>query len=328
MERLSLKNLIFGIVTVPLFATAACSTEGSATIVCSPGQSADCQCLNGGIAKMLCLPDGSGYGPCQCDGADGSGSNAGGVGGTSSAPVAGSGANGGTSVAGAGDQIAGAGVLDASADGQAAGPGGLDAAVGGLMDAGPDGNAGTAGSSTTAGSGGTAGSAGAAGAAGTTNPATDDLDEVRQICVDTINNFRATVGLSPLARAPANVEACSDEGAKQDGESGNAHGSAGNCSAWRLSGSPLRGGQNACPGYRVGGWGGMGSTLGEVLVFCLNQMWAEGEPPQGRAACMQDYAGCFLKHGHYINMTDTSYTAVSCGFFNMGNNTWWMNQDF
>jgi hypothetical protein len=61
------------------------------------------------------------------------------------------------------------------------------------------------------------------------------------------------------------------------------------------------------------------------------QMWAEGEPPQGEAECMEEYyagnTACFLAHGHYLNMKGKS-KGVSCGFYKMMNGRYWMNQDF
>jgi hypothetical protein len=64
------------------------------------------------------------------------------------------------------------------------------------------------------------------------------------------------------------------------------------------------------------------------LKRCLGQMWAEGEPPNGVAACTADRTGCFPMYGHWINMTSTNSRVVSCGFYDMGNGQYWMNQDF
>jgi hypothetical protein len=111
---------------------------------------------------------------------------------------------------------------------------------------------------------------------------------------------------------------CSDMGAKKDGDSGKAHGSAADCSKLGL------GGQNSCPGYPVRA----GSTLTATLKSCLDQMWAEGEPPQGVQACINDTSGCFQKYGHWINMTMTSYGTVACAFYKMSNGSYWMNQNF
>jgi len=179
--------------------------------------------------------------------------------------------------------------------------------------------AGTGGMMMMPGSGGRSGSGGApaTGTGGTSAPATD-LDGLRQACVDYINMYRATVGKSPLKRATAAQEMCSDMGAKQDGDSGQAHSSAGSC--------PGLGAQNACPGYPVGA--GDIAGVEKALKFCLDQMWMEGEPPEPVPQCIQDYQNCFLKYGHYINMTDDSNSVVSCGFYKMSNGNYWMNQDF
>jgi hypothetical protein len=142
------------------------------------------------------------------------------------------------------------------------------------------------------------------------------LEMARQVCLDTINMYRATKMLPPLMRMTAQ-ESCSDAGAKKDGDSGTAHGSAFSC-----KGSY---GQNTCPGYPVGGFGA--ATLSDALKQCLQQMWAEGEPPVSREQCQMDTTGCFEMHGHYLNMTQ-NFKGVSCGFYKMKNGNWWMNQDF
>jgi hypothetical protein len=179
--------------------------------------------------------------------------------------------------------------------------------------------AGTGGVMMMAGTGGRSGSGGAAatGTGGTSAPATD-LDGLRQACVDYINMYRATVGKAPLQRATPAQEECSDMGAKQDGDSGQAHSSAGSC--------PGLGAQNACPGYPVGS--GDIAGVEKALKFCLDQMWGEGEPPVPVNDCIRDYQNCFLKYGHWINMTDDSNSVVSCGFYEMPNGNYWMNQDF
>jgi hypothetical protein len=167
----------------------------------------------------------------------------------------------------------------------------------------------------TGGMGGMAGSGGMMAMTGGTtggNP-DDELNEVRQVCVDTINEYRATLDLPPLARATPEQEVCSDNGAMMDAEAMDAHGSAGMCDL---------GSQNTCPGYPVSFGGG---TLAGVLKRCLQQMWDEGEPPVPRAECR---GSCFLEHGHYLNMSDPNATDVGCGFYDMGGDTWWMNQNF
>jgi hypothetical protein len=146
-----------------------------------------------------------------------------------------------------------------------------------------------------------------------------DVNALRQACADTINQYRATLGLAPMSRASASVETCSDEGAQSDATTGMAHGSAGNC--------PGMSAQDTCPGWSPTQYGGVVNAL----KACLQGMWAEGEPSEGRDQCIQEYfAGnqaCFLAHGHYLNMSNPAYSVVSCGFYVMSNGKVWMNQD-
>src|SRR5438270_82706 len=66
--------------------------------------------------------------------------------------------------------------------------------------------------------------------------------------------------------------------------------------------------QNECPG-----WPGPPDTL---IKDCLAMMWAEGPGSD------------FHAHGHYINMSSTSYSSVSCGFYQTPAGDWWAAQDF
>jgi hypothetical protein len=84
------------------------------------------------------------------------------------------------------------------------------------------------------------------------------------------------------------------------------------------------GAQDTCPGWPASRYGGEANALKQ----CLMQMWAEGEPPVPRADCIRDYQNCFLKYGHYLNMSDPGSHVVSCGFYRMPNGSIWMNQDF
>ncbi len=141
----------------------------------------------------------------------------------------------------------------------------------------------------------------------------DQFDKLRQTCVNFINQKRASRNLPPLKRATPDLEACSDRGAQTDADSGRAHSSAGSCGL---------GAQNSCPGWGVGGWSAY-STVEDALVGCLQMMWDEGPPPT--SSCT---GSCYMQHGHYINMTSTQSTVVSCGFFQMRDGKWWFNQDF
>jgi hypothetical protein len=160
----------------------------------------------------------------------------------------------------------------------------------------------------------------------------DQFAEVRQICVDTINMYRATLSLPPLARGSAAQEACSDEGAKYDGDINRgkpANQVVGHLSTMNRSPACAKvgfGAQDACPNWGVGPRTG-NATLADAIKKCLAQMWAEGMPPVPVADCIRD-STCFPKYGHWINMSSMSSKAVACGFYNVEGTTYWMNQDF
>lgn len=270
---------------VALLVLAACNAEppeqgngGGGALRCRPGALQMCQCLGGTVAMQTCAADGSAFSACPCGGTAGTTALAGTAGTTAQAGVAGT-------------------VAGSSAGTAADGGGGANAGAAG------EGGAG-------------AGGASGDGAAGTDG--SDPFAEVRQVCVDTINTYRATKGLPAMTRATPSEETCSDQGAKKDGDSMDAHSSAGDCAGF--------GAQDTCPGWGVGGFTG-NATLADALKKCLQSMWNEGEPPVSREACIKDYQNCFLKHGHYLNMTSEA-TVVSCGFYEMSNGDYWMNQDF
>jgi hypothetical protein len=282
---------------------------------CAPGQSRQCNCPDGTTVSQPC-PATYTYGACPC---------------STAISTAGRGGNGGDGGFTAGAGAAGARIGNAGRTGS----GGKIIAF-----AGAGGRA--TGSGASAGAGGKSGAS--TGAAGKLNTSTDDLNAARQLCVDTINQLRATESLKALKRAAPEVEACSDQGAAADGKSQVAHQSARNgwkefpgCAQYKTwpSGA-LMGGQDACPNWTVGGnvrWGGF-ATVGDALANCLQMMWDEKKTFVAtgltREQCQADQSatGCFMTNGHYLNMSSTSYTTVSCGFANLGNNTWWMNQDF
>jgi len=122
-------------------------------------------------------------------------------------------------------------------------------------------------------------------------------DEVRARCVQRTNEFRARVGAAALTRR-ADHESCEDAQAQSDAASGTAHGAFGRCQ---------ESGQNECPR-----WSG---SLDEVVDHCMNMMFAEGPGP-------------FSGHGHYLNLTDTSFHSVSCGVSVTASGEVWIVQDF
>ena len=120
-----------------------------------------------------------------------------------------------------------------------------------------------------------------------------DADEgATQLCVDTINMYRATLGLPALARW-TEAEDCADAECLSDGMTGMAHGAFGMCG---------ESAQNECPG-----WPGEPASM---ITGCLELMWNEGPGAD------------FSAHGHYINMSSTAYTRVACGFAEVDGAIW------
>lgn len=118
-----------------------------------------------------------------------------------------------------------------------------------------------------------------------------------QDCVDRINQFRWECQcLPPLARW-TDAEMCTDSQSAADQQGGVAHANFGTCNEFA---------QNTCPDW---------PSTDQVIVGCLQAMWDEGpgEP--------------FEEHGHYINMSNTEYTKVACGFSESGQGIW-ANQNF
>lgn len=118
------------------------------------------------------------------------------------------------------------------------------------------------------------------------------------LCVDLINEYRDTMGLTHYTRW-ADAESCSDGEAQSDSQTGTPHGAFGACG---------ESAQNECPG-----WPGPPESL---LEGCLAAMWAEGpgEP--------------FSEHGHFLNMSSTGFSEVACGFFQTPGGDYWAVQNF
>jgi len=186
-------------------------------------------------------------------------------------------------------------------------PGGTDGSGGGDGSGGSDGSGGD-------GSGGDG--SGGDGSGGTTCTPTVDCQpellpssgDIHQDCVDRINQFRVGCWCEPPLERWTAGEACADEQAAYDAERDQAHAgfSDGICeSGW---------GQNECPG-----WG----SEEQVIEGCLQMMYDEGPPPS--EPCQ---GSCFQEHGHFINMTNTDYGRVACGFFETATGEVWSVQNF
>jgi hypothetical protein len=212
-----------------------------------------------------------------CEGTLGNGPDDGGDGGDGDAPGSGQAGNGGFRPGG----VTGAG-------GSAGTPAGGSGAGSGSGDA----------SSSSSSSGAVSGSGSTTASASSTSSSGGGPGEIQDLCVATINAYRATLGLPPYARW-AEAEVCSDGAAESDGSSGTAHGAFGTCDERA---------QNECPG-----WDGPPE---QMIGDCLQAMWNEGpgEP--------------FSEHGHYVNMSSTSYTRVACGFHTFPDGSVWAVQNF
>ena len=107
-------------------------------------------------------------------------------------------------------------------------------------------------------------------------------------CVNRINQFRAECQCLPPLRRWTEGEACVAMHAEYDSTRSPHAGFTG-----RIC-TPGGNAQNECPGW---------PSVRATVDGCLQQMWDEGpgEP--------------FSEHGHYINMSSTSFSEVACGFY-------------
>ncbi len=120
-------------------------------------------------------------------------------------------------------------------------------------------------------------------------------------CVTRINQLRWECQCLPSLQRWTEAEGCANQHSEYD-STRSAH------SGFRDSiCSPGGWAQNECPGWR---------STEHVIEGCLQAMWDEGpgEP--------------YSAHGHYINMTNPSYTMVACGFYETGDGSFWSVQNF
>ncbi len=156
---------------------------------------------------------------------------------------------------------------------------------------GPGSTTGTSSTSSTASSTSTSSSSSST-SSGSTDPA--------QHCVDTINSYRATLGLPAYTRWTAN-EACVAEEATTDGSKNSAH--------WSFINQMMCGSnaEDECPGYADNPL-----TANDGIDTCLALMWAEKDQSicSGCATCDFPYDNCTNclfsgsagECGHYLNM--------------------------
>ncbi len=194
--------------------------------------------------------------------------------------------------------------------GQTSSDGGTSA-HGGSREPATGGTSSAAGGSGAASAGGASGTTGGSGAC-TPNygcqPTAPSTGDQYADCVARLNQFRACVCLGPLARNTA-AEACANQQAQYDSQTGTAHSgfSDGIC-------SPNGTAQNECPGWR---------SAAQTISQCIQSMFDEGPPPT--TSCTES---CFQTYGHFINMTNTRYTSVACGFYTTSAGEVWQVQNY
>lgn len=122
-----------------------------------------------------------------------------------------------------------------------------------------------------------------------------------QDCVNRINQLRAECQcLPPLARWTEG-ESCAEEHAEYDSTRRPHDGFRdGICENGGF-------GQNECPG-----WG----SIDQTISSCLQSMWDEGPGED------------FQMHGHYLNMTNSRFDRVACGFYETPGGQVWAVQNF
>lgn len=120
-------------------------------------------------------------------------------------------------------------------------------------------------------------------------------------CVTRINQLRWECQCLPGLQRWTEAESCADQHASYDSTRAPHSGFRDDIC------SPSGWAQNECPG-----WG----SNGHVIEGCLQAMWDEGPGSD------------FQAHGHYINMSNPSYTMVACGFHETGESRVWSVQNF
>ncbi|SHG82941.1 Cysteine-rich secretory protein family protein [Fibrobacter sp. UWH9] len=152
----------------------------------------------------------------------------------------------------------------------------------------------------------------------TTVPASSETAEAsdwRSYCLDVINKYRATEGLTSLVLAPEAKQTCVEEQAAADLKANSAHGHFGDCGEFA---------QNSGPNISLS-WMG---TEEKIVDYYLEMMWNEKklvESGQRDPNKSEDYSYI----GHYLNMSSTKYSSVACGIAKSSDGkTGWFNVNF
>ena len=137
----------------------------------------------------------------------------------------------------------------------------------------------------------------------------------REICLDILNEYRATEGVKPLALADDDKQTCTDNQAAKDLASNSAHGHFGDCG---------ESAQNTGPNVNMA-WK---SDLEEIAKYYIDMMWDEKKLVEDGTRD-PDKKEDFSYIGHYLNIRNAKYTKVSCGFATSSDKKkGWLNINF
>lgn len=137
----------------------------------------------------------------------------------------------------------------------------------------------------------------------------------KEICLDIVNEYRATENLEPLSMASEEKQACVEKQSADDLASGAAHGHFGNCG---------EGAQNSGPNVRIVA----GKTYDYYAQMCLKMMWEDEKALVTSGKASLDNDADYSKIGHYKNMKG-NYKTLACGFAESSDGkTGWLNIDF
>lgn len=144
---------------------------------------------------------------------------------------------------------------------------------------------------------------------------TAEASDWRGYCLDVINKYRASEGLTSLVLAPEAKQTCVEEQAAADLKANSAHGHFGDCGEFA---------QNSGPNISLS-WMG---TEEKIVDYYLEMMWNEKklvESGQRDPNKSEDYSYI----GHYLNMSSTKYSSVACGIAKSSDGkTGWFNVNF
>jgi hypothetical protein len=137
----------------------------------------------------------------------------------------------------------------------------------------------------------------------------------REVCLDILNEYRATEGVKPLTLADDDKQTCTDNQAAKDLASNSAHGHFGDCG---------ESAQNTGPNVNMA-WK---SDLEEIAKYYIDMMWDEKKLVEDGTRD-PDKKEDFSYIGHYLNIRNAKYTKVSCGFATSSDKKkGWLNINF